>query len=57
MCAGLLAALGAANMHQRNFPVFLTAVLGMSALAVAIFVLTASPSPLGGEGRVRGGPQ
>jgi hypothetical protein len=40
LCAGLLAALGAANMHQRNFPLFLTAVLGMSALAVAIFVLT-----------------
>jgi hypothetical protein len=43
-------------MHQRNFPLFLTAVLGMSGLAVAIFVLTASPS-LRGEGRVRGGPQ
>jgi hypothetical protein len=27
-------------MHQRNFPLFLTAVLGMSGLAVAIFVLT-----------------
>jgi len=28
-------------MHQRNFPLFLTAVLGVSVLAVAIFVATA----------------
>jgi hypothetical protein len=32
-------------MHQRNFLLFLTAVLGVSILAVAIFVATA---PRGG---------
>jgi hypothetical protein len=36
----VLAGLGAANMHQRNFPVFLAAVLGVSVLTVAVFVLT-----------------
>jgi hypothetical protein len=37
----LLAVLGAAGTHQRNFPLFLAAVLGLSVLAVAIFVATA----------------
>jgi hypothetical protein len=36
-----LIALGGANMHQHNFPVFLGAVLGLAALTVAVFVLTA----------------
>jgi hypothetical protein len=40
--------LGAARTHQQNFPLFLAAVLGLSVLAVAVFVLTASP-----EGRGR----
>ena len=35
---------GAANTHQRNFPLFLAAVLVVSVAAVAIFVVTASPS-------------
>lgn len=30
-----------AGAHQRNFPLFLTAVVGLSALAVTIFVVTA----------------
>jgi len=38
--AVLLGALGVANMHQQNFPLFLTAVLGVCALTVAVFVLT-----------------
>jgi hypothetical protein len=47
-------------MHQRNFVVFLATVVGLAALAVAIFVATAPspsspPAPLGGEGAVRGG--
>jgi hypothetical protein len=37
----LLALLGGAGMHQRNFSLFLAAVLGLSVLAVAVFVLTA----------------
>jgi hypothetical protein len=37
----LLAVLGAANTHQQNFPLFLALVVGLSALAVAVFVLTA----------------
>lgn len=40
-CGVVLAALGAANMHQRNFTLFLVAVVGLSALAIAVFVLTA----------------
>lgn len=43
--AALLAAVGAAGTHQRDFPLFLTAVLGVSILAVVIFVATA---PRGG---------
>jgi hypothetical protein len=41
----LLGALGVANMHQQNFPLFLTAVLGLCVLTVAVFVLT---EPRGG---------
>jgi hypothetical protein len=37
----LLAVLGAAGTHQRNFPLFLTAVLSLSVLTIAIFVATA----------------
>jgi hypothetical protein len=37
----LLALLGAANTHQRNFPVFLAAVFVVSVLTVAIYVVTA----------------
>ena len=48
--------LGAAGTHQRNFPLFLTAVVGLSVLTIAIFVAT-SPSPLRGEGTVRGDPE
>ena len=42
----LLAVLGAANTHQRNFPVFLTAVLAVSVLTVAIYVATGRPRSL-----------
>jgi hypothetical protein len=41
--AALLAALGAAHTHQQNFPLFLTVVIALSVLAVAVFVLTAPP--------------
>lgn len=41
----LLGALGGANMHQKDFPLFLTAVLGLCVLTVAVFVLT---EPRGG---------
>lgn len=37
----LLGLLGAAGMHQRNFGLFLTAVLAAAAVTVAIFVATA----------------
>jgi len=36
----VLGALGVANMHQQNFILFLTAVLGLCVLTVAVFVLT-----------------
>jgi len=39
--AALLATLGTARVHQQNFPLFLSVVLGLSVLAVAVFVLTA----------------
>ena len=45
----MLAALGAANLHQQNFPLFLTAVLGLSVLAVVVFMLTAPPTGPGSE--------
>jgi hypothetical protein len=35
-----------ANTHQQSFPLFLTAVLGLCALTVAVFVLT---EPRGGR--------
>ncbi|MEX2221025.1 MAG: hypothetical protein WEG40_04430 [Candidatus Rokuibacteriota bacterium] len=38
----MLAVLGGAGTHQRNFPLFLTAVLALSALTIAIFVATAT---------------
>ena len=38
--AVLLGTLGVANMHQQNFILFLTAVLGLCVLTVAVFVLT-----------------
>ena len=37
----LLTVLGAAGTHQRNFPLFLAVVVGLSVLVVAIFVVTA----------------
>jgi hypothetical protein len=37
----MLAALGSAGMHQKNFVLFLTAVLAAAAVTVAIFVATA----------------
>jgi hypothetical protein len=42
----VLGALGVANAHQQNFPLFLTVVLGVCALTVAVFVLT---EPRGGS--------
>jgi hypothetical protein len=39
----LLAVLGAAGTHQRNFPLFLAAVLGVSVLTVVVHVATAGP--------------
>ncbi|MGH7300869.1 MAG: hypothetical protein ACREKQ_11345 [Candidatus Rokuibacteriota bacterium] len=39
----VLALLGAAGTHQRHFTLFLGAVVGLSAVAVAIFVATAPP--------------
>ena len=47
-CAALLAWFGAGRTHQQNFPLFLTAVVGLSLLTVAVFVLTA---PRGGVDR------
>jgi len=41
----LLGVLGVGNTHQQNFPLFLTAVLGLCVLTVAVFVLT---EPRGG---------
>jgi hypothetical protein len=47
-CAALLAVLGSAGTHQRNFTLFLGSVLGLAVLAVAVFVLT---EPRGGADR------
>jgi hypothetical protein len=44
----VLGTLGVANMHQQNFTLFLTALLGLCVLTVAVFVLT---EPAGGDGR------
>jgi hypothetical protein len=38
----VLAAFGAAQAHQKNFPLFLVTVLALSVLAVVVFVLTRS---------------
>jgi hypothetical protein len=40
----VLAVLGAAHVHQRNFPLFLGSVLALAVLAVAVFVFTAAPA-------------
>jgi hypothetical protein len=37
----VLATLGAASTHQRNFPLFLGLVLGVAVLIVVVFVATA----------------
>jgi hypothetical protein len=39
----VLGVLGAARTHQHHFTLFLTVVVGLSALTVAVFVLTATP--------------
>jgi hypothetical protein len=39
----VLAVLGAAGTHQRNFPLFLTAVLAVSVLTVVVYVATTGP--------------
>jgi hypothetical protein len=36
-------------MHQRNFPLFLASVIGLSVLAAVVFVLTASDEASGSE--------
>jgi hypothetical protein len=41
-CAALLAFLGAAGMHQKNFTLFLIAVLGVTVVTVVVFVATAA---------------
>lgn len=41
-CAALLGALGAAGTHQKNFTLFLAAILGAAVVTVAIFVATAA---------------
>ncbi|MGH7355648.1 MAG: hypothetical protein ACRELS_13865 [Candidatus Rokuibacteriota bacterium] len=38
----VLGVLGAARTHQQNFTLFLTAVLGLSALVLIVFVATAA---------------
>ena len=38
----VLAAFGAAHTHQKNFVLFLAAVLGLATLVVVVFVLTAA---------------
>jgi uncharacterized membrane protein YeaQ/YmgE (transglycosylase-associated protein family) len=41
-CAVLLAFLGAAGTHQKNFTLFLVAVLGAAVATVVVFVATAT---------------
>ena len=41
--AALLGVFGTARTHQQNFPLFLAVVVGLSVLAVAVFVLTTAP--------------
>ena len=38
----MLGVLGAAHTHQKSFVLFLTTVLGLSVLALVVFVLTAT---------------
>jgi hypothetical protein len=46
--------LGTAGTHQRNFSLFLAAVIGLSLLVVVVFVLTAAPdAPPSDVGRDR----
>lgn len=45
----MLAVLGGAGTHQRNFPLFLASVIGLSVLAVVVFVLTAPRETPGSE--------
>jgi hypothetical protein len=45
----LLAVLGGAGTHQRNFPLFLASVIGLSVLTAVVFVLTAPPGAPGSE--------
>jgi hypothetical protein len=44
----VLGVLGTRNAHQQNFPLFLTVVLGLVVLTVAVYVLT---EPRGGADR------
>ena len=48
--AVLLAVLGGSGTHQRNFPLFLASVIGLSVLAVTVFIFTASPEAADAEG-------
>jgi hypothetical protein len=41
-CVALLAVLGAAGTHQRNFTLFLAAVIAAAAVTVVVFVMTAT---------------
>jgi hypothetical protein len=41
----MLAALGARNMHQHNFPLFLGIVLGVAVLTAVVFMVTAPRDP------------
>lgn len=47
--AALLGTLGAARTHLHNFPLFLTAVLGLAILIVFVFVATSA----GDDGEAR----
>ena len=38
----MLGAVGAAQMHQQNFPLFLGIVLGVAALVVGVYFATAA---------------
>ena len=48
--------LGRANMHQRNFPLFLGAVLGLAVLIVGVFVATGSGDEAETDGVLRSAP-
>jgi uncharacterized membrane protein YeaQ/YmgE (transglycosylase-associated protein family) len=50
-CAALLALLGAAGMHQKNFTLFLVSVLGAAVVTVVVYVATSSGgAPRAGPG-------